>query len=291
MDKVFQCVLVMAMVLYTAVANSDDTLLPPEHQPQPKRQSQRQPQRIVSLNLCIDALLLKLVDRPRIDSLTYLSGNPQFSPFAAQTKGIYLNRGLAEDIVPRNPDLILAGDFGAVDAVTLLVQLGFRVERLPLPRTISDITAHIRHMGLLVGSEPAAEQMVKNIEQQLLLTESLQQHKKVVTAFWYSSNGVVVGADTLENELMQRAGLHNLALDKNISGFGHVDIEELLLAQPQVIIVESADTHSFSLAQEYVHHPALRASHTRIIQLPATLSVCSAPVVADVIKALREQIN
>lgn len=250
------------------------------------------PQKIASLNLCMDALLLKLVERPRIDSLTYLSGNPQFSPFAAHAHGIYLNRGLAEDLVPRNPDLILAGDFGAADAVTLLKQLGFRVERIPLPKTISDITAHIEYFGALVGSVAAAKKMVMGIEQQLqLMDSSLVKRGKPVTAFWYSSNGVVVGEGTLENELMQKAGLHNLALDKKISGFSHIDIEDLILSQPQVIIVESADTKSFSLAQEYLHHPVLRARNTKIIQLPATLSVCSAPVVADVIKELREQIN
>jgi len=248
------------------------------------------PQKIASLNLCLDALLLKLVERNRIDSLTYLSANPQFSPFADQVKGIYLNNGLAEDLVPRNPDLILAGDFGAGEAVTLLKQLGFRVERLPLPRSMSDLGIHIRRFGKIVGSEVAAETMANNIEQQLiLLDERRKQHPQTLTAFWYSSNGVVVGGDTMENELMQRAGFHNLALDKHLSGFAQLDLEELILAQPQVIIVESADTDAFSLASEYLQHPVLRKNNTRIITLPATLSVCSAPVVADVIKTLSMQ--
>jgi len=248
------------------------------------------PQKIASLNLCLDALLLKLVERQRIDSLTYLSANPQFSPFASQVKDIYLNHGLAEDLVARNPDLILAGDFGAGEAVSLLTQLGFRVERLPLPRTVSDISKHIRNFGKLVGSEVAAEKMAVHIEQQLLLLDQQrQQHPQELTAFWYSSNGVVVGGDTLENELMQRAGFHNLALDKHLMGFAQLDLEELILAKPQVIIIESADSKAFSLAGEYLHHPALQKNNTRILSLPATLSVCSAPVVADVIQALSLQ--
>ena len=244
------------------------------------------PQKIASLNLCLDALLVKLVERERINSLTYLSGNPQFSPFSNQVKGIYLHKGLAEDLVSRNPDLILAGDFGAVDAITLLTQLGFRVERLPLPRTIDDIGIHIRQFGQLVGSETAAEKMVKNIQEKLVHLDERKKQSQPTTAFWYSSNGVVVGADTLENELMQRAGFYNLALDKKISGFAHIDLEELILAKPQVIIVESTDSASFSLASEYLEHPALRKQNARIITLPATLSVCSAPVVADVIETL-----
>ena len=249
------------------------------------------PQKIVSINLCLDGLLLTLVERSRVDSLYYLSANPQFSPFASQTAGIFLNRGLAEDIVPRNPDLIVAGEFSAIDLVALLKQLKFRVEVLALPRSIAEITAHIRYFGKLVGNEKAAEKMAADIEQQLALLDAKQhaQHKQI-NAFWYSSNGVVVGADTLENELMQHAGLHNLALDKNIVGFSHIDLEELILAKPDVVIVESSDVEAFSLAHEYIKHPALRKNNTRIIVLPSSLSGCSAPVLAGVIKELQTQI-
>ena len=245
------------------------------------------PQRIASLNLCLDALLLKLVEPARINSLTYLSGNPQFSPFAQQAQHYYLNRGLAEDLVPRNPDLVLAGDFGAGDTKVLLSQLGFRVETLSLPRTLADISEHLHRFGKLTGSEIAAEKMVRELEMQLTRLDA--DSSKPIPAFWYASNSYVVGADTLENELMTRAGFHNLALDKHLSGFARLDLEDLILAQPQVIIVEASDVQAFSLAQEYVQHPALRKNNMRIIKLPATLSVCIAPIAAEVIENLIQQ--
>ncbi len=247
------------------------------------------PQRIASLNLCLDALLLKLVEPARINSLTYLSGNPQFSPFAKQAQQFYLNRGLAEDLVPRNPDLVLAGDFGAGDTKVLLTQLGFRVETLSLPRTLADISVHLRRFGELTDSEIAAEKMVRELETQLARLDA--HSSKPIPAFWYASNSYVVGADTLENELMTRAGFHNLALDKHISGFAQLDLEDLILAQPQVIIVEASDVQAFSLAQEYVNHPALRKNNMQIIKLPATLSVCIAPIAVDVIENLIQQKN
>jgi iron complex transport system substrate-binding protein len=247
------------------------------------------PRSIASLNLCLDALLLKLVEPERINSLTYLSANSQFSPFAEQAKKFHLNRGLAEDLVPRNPDLIVAGDFGAADAKTLLSQLGFRVETLSLPQTLEDITQHIRKLGVLTGSQVKAEAMAIQLEKQIARLDAAKQQQKLIPAFWYSSNGVVVGAHTLENELMTRAGFHNLALDKNISGFAQIDLEDLILASPQVIIVEASDVPSFSLAQEYVQHPVLSKNNVKILTLPATLSVCIAPIAADVIENLIEQ--
>jgi iron complex transport system substrate-binding protein len=257
-------------------------------------QADVKPQKIMSLNLCLDALLLKLVERERIDSLTYLSADPQFSAVSAQTGGFFLNHGLAEEVVVRKPDLVLAGDFGAKDMIALLERLHFKVEQLPLPTSITDITAHIRHFGQLVGSQTEAEKMALGIEAQLAILDETQrlaqaQHSKKINAFWYSSNGVVVGSGTLEHELMQRAGFHNLAMDLQLKGFAKVDIEDLLLAKPQVIIMELAEANAFSLALEYTQHPALKKNGIQTISLPATLSVCSAPVAAEVIGELNQK--
>jgi len=244
--------------------------------------------RIVSINLCLDALLIKLVESARVDSLYYLSANPQFSSVAEQAKAYNLNHGLAEDIVPRNPDLILAGEYSSLELRVFLKQLGFRVEVLPLPRGLDDISTHIRRFGVLVDRSAEAEIMARAMEQKLVQLDALQKALSPISGFWYSSNGVVVGAETLENELMTRAGFHNLALDKNIVGFKQIDLEELILAQPKVLIIETSDVQAFSLAQEYIQHPALRSNDVKIIRLPSTLS-CIAPVAVDAIENLIQQ--
>lgn len=251
-------------------------------------QTDTRPQRIVSINLCLDALLLKLVEPARINSLYYLSANPQFSPVAEQAKHFYLNHGLAEDIVPRNPDLIVSGDYTSAELKRLLSQLGLRVENLPLPRSLDDIAGHIRRLGQLTGNRDKAEAMVSEVEQVFANLDALLPGLKPVPAYWYSSNGVVVGADTLENEIMARTGFHNLALDKHISGFKQLDLEELILSGPKVIIVEASDVQAFSLAQEYVQHPALRSNGLKVIRLPTTLS-CIAPVAAEAMADLLRQ--
>lgn len=245
-------------------------------------------QRIVSINLCLDALLIKLVEPSRVDSLYYLSANPQFSSVAEEAKKYNLNHGLAEDVVPRNPDLVLAGTYTSTDLKALLKQLGFRVEVLDLPQSLNDISTHIRRFGALVDRPAQAEAMAQTLEQKLAQLDAVQKKVTPIPGFWYSSNGVVVGGDTLENELMTRAGFHNLALDKNIIGFKQLDLEELILAQPKVLIIEASDVQAFSLAQEYVEHPALRSNHIKIIRLPSTLS-CVAPVAAEAIEDLMRQ--
>lgn len=274
MRRFFPSLLCSALLLFTSLFASAE--------------ADTRAQRIVSINLCLDALLLRLVEPARINSLYYLSGNPQFSSVAEQAKHFYLNRGLAEDIVPRDPDLIVSGDYTSAELKLILSQLGFRVENLPLPRALGDIAGHIRRVGQLTGNSDKAEAMVNEVEQTFARLDAQLANLKPIPAYWYSSNGVVVGADTVENEIMARTGFHNLALDKHISGFKQLDLEELILSGPKVIIVEASDVQAFSLAQEYVQHPALHSNGLRIIRLPTTLS-CIAPVVADAMTNLMQQ--
>lgn len=244
-------------------------------------------QRIASLNLCLDQLLLMWVPRQRIVSVTYLSTDPQLSTVTAQLAGVHINHGLAEELIPLQPDLIIAGEFGAGDAVRLLQHFDFPVERIALPRTLDDIITHIESLGRLVDAQAQAAVMVNEVREQLTALDAQPVDKKT-SAIWYSPNGIVAGRDTLEDELMTRAGFRNLAAEQGIVSFAQMDLEQLVAAQPEVLIVEGGYVQAFSVAREYLEHPAL-ARNSRVIELPAALSVCSAPVVADVLRVLREQ--
>lgn len=254
-------------------------------------QAESPPQRIASLNMCIDQLLFKLVPKARIASVTYLSAHPQLSTISDQLDGLYINHGLAEEIVPLQPDLILAGEFGAGDAITLLQQLGYSVERVAFPRTLDEISTHIKSLGELVGAPQAAAIMVHEIQQQLAELDGRKNElAQPPTAIWYSSDGVVIGDGTLEHELLIRAGYRNLAAEHQHSGFLKMDLEQLLVYAPKIIIVEAGYAQSFSLASEYLQHPALR-ERSRLLELPAALSVCSAPVIAQALRVLKNGIN
>lgn len=251
----------------------------------------QQPQRIASLNMCLDQLLVMLVPKAHIASVTYLSAHPQLSTISDQLDGLNINHGLAEELVPLAPDLILAGEFGAIEAVALLERLGYRVERLTMPYTINDISTHIRTFGELVGAAQAATEMAQAIEEQLAEADAEQADAPHnTTAIWYSSDGVVIGGGTLEHELLIRAGYRNLAAEHNYTGFTKLDLEQLLVLAPQVIVVDVGYAQAFSLADEYLQHPAL-AAKSRILKLPAALSVCSAPVIADALRALKNGVE
>ncbi|HEY8940315.1 MAG TPA: ABC transporter substrate-binding protein [Cellvibrio sp.] len=249
------------------------------------------PQRIASLNICIDQLLWELVPHERLVSISYLTADPIWSPIAQQVRGMPLNHGLAEEIVPLKPEVIFAGEFDAPNAIELLQKLGARVERLPLPRKLDDINEQIFQLANMIGAQSKAQHMVANINTQIAELKAASAGKTPLTAFWYSSNGVVIGAGTLEHEFMQLAGLRNLAAERGMFGFNQLDLELLLSAKPQILIVEEGSDDAFSLAREYLSHPALQHADFKVINLPAGLSGCAASVIGDVASTLKQELT
>ncbi len=252
--------------------------------------AQTAPARIASLNICIDQILWELVPHEKLVSISYLTANPIWSPIAEQVKGMPVNHGLAEEIVPLAPDVIFAGEFDQRSPIELLQKLGKRVERLPLPRTLSDINDQILQLAEMVGERAKAEQMVKTISAQIAELQAAKQGKTPLTAFWYSANGVVIGDGTLEHEFMQLAGLRNLAAERGMFGFNQLDLELLLSAKPQILIVEQGSDDAYSLAREYLSHPALQHADFKVVTLPAGLSGCAATVIGDVATQLKNSL-
>ena len=80
---------------------------------EPSTKSRAAPARIVSLNLCTDELVLQLADRSKISSITWLSKDPISANVVDLAADVPINHGLAEEIIPLNPDLIVAGTFTA----------------------------------------------------------------------------------------------------------------------------------------------------------------------------------
>lgn len=249
------------------------------------------PQRIASLNLCIDQLLWQLVPHERLVSISYLSAEPLWSPIAQQVKGMHLNHGLAEEIMPLRADKILAMPFDSPASVQLLQRLGAPVDMVMLPNNLAEIPQQILQLGNLVGEEKAAQDLIAEITRQLNRFDQLKQQAHARAAFWYSSNGVVIGSGTMEHELMVRAGLRNLAAERGISGFTPLDIELLIAAKPQLLIIEESSSDVYSLAREYLTHPALTHNNIGIIRLPAGLSGCAASTVSQVAEVLQRELD
>lgn len=250
------------------------------------------PRRIASLNLCTDQLLLMLVPRDRIASVSDWAVRPESSYMAAAARGLPLNRGSAEAVLPLHPDLIIAGRFNDPAMLQLLRKLGYRVEVVDVPRNLREARDYILHFGALVGEEAAARALLAHMDTQLRDIAARVAALPRESAAVYAPNGVTVGRGTVLDEILARAGLDNIAAARGLTGYGRLSLEQLLVAQPRLLVLDvTADDDGGSIAHTYLQHPALAAleRRARVVAMPPRLSECVGPMTVAAIQLLVAQ--
>ncbi len=245
------------------------------------------PQRIVSLNLCTDEMLLRLVPSERIASVTWLSRDSDASNVSAIAKTVAINHGSAEEVIPAAPDLVLVGEYTAVAATSLLRRTGFRVESFAIPRDFEGAKDQIRAFGKLTGVQAAADTLIAHIDAGLPAVAAAGTHRP--RALVLNPNGVTVGPNTLADAVMIRAGLDNIAARLPLGGYEQVPLEKLASLDVEVLIVSGATQGAPSLATDVLRHPVLQKLSGRmiVVDLPGRLWGCAGPGLVEATTRLR----
>lgn len=252
--------------------------------------AETRPQRIVSMNLCTDELLMRIVDPSRIASITYLSQQPinaplGLGPIASKLK---VNHGLAEEVLMQEPDLILAGRFAATTAVGLLRKLGYPIIIFDPELTLDDMRTNIRKLGEAVGESARAEQVIADFETRLSeLQAQIPPGEKPVFAD-IGVNNFVAGENTLYTHIVNAGGYRTLGQALGFDGFRNVPLEEVLLIEPALMSTATPWTNPPSMSTLALGHPALRAMVKQIPQvaIPERYTTCGAPSALGAVEIL-----
>lgn len=245
------------------------------------------PERIVSINICGDLLALTLAPRARVASVTFLAADPVWSPIAELARGVPYNHGHAEEVLALNPDLVLAGRYTARATVNLLSRLGYEVLELDVAESLDDAHDQIRAAAAAMGVADAGEDMIALLDTRIEALRANREMRRPL-AVVYSPNGFTLGPRSLSGSLIDIAGFENLAARAGIVRVGQLPMERLLLAEPDVLIVEAEEQHAPSMATRYLAHPALADLRERItvIEIPRPLWSCPGPWLADALDRL-----
>ena len=245
------------------------------------------PARIVSLNMCADELVLRLADPQHIASVTWLSRDPRDSNVAFLAARVPANHGLAEEIIPLKPDLVVAGAHTTRTAVAMVRRVGIPLDELDVPENLEDVRRQIRRVAGLVGEPERGERIIDGMNVALAALPAAPQSGRP-RAIVLNPNGVTVGRGTLVDELMTRAGLVNVAAQIDLGNYGQVPLEVLVANPIDVLILSSSRDGAPSLATEILHHPVLSvlARRTRMVVMPGRLWSCGGPAVVEAIERL-----
>jgi iron complex transport system substrate-binding protein len=240
------------------------------------------PQRVVSINVCTDALLSDLLPRERIVSVTFLGADPRYSPRADALAGIPRNRGGADEVLAMRPDLVVGGRHARMATVSLLRRLGVKVITLELATSLADAREQVLELSRALGVEHRGRTLVARMDARLARARAPPGAPRPLTAL-LRPNGFTVGPDTLAGAVLEHAGFENLAARLGIRSWGFIGLERLLLARPHLVVLETATREPPSQAAALLLHPAFASADSgfRRIALSGVHLGCPGPWIAD----------
>ena len=195
------------------------------------------PQRVISGAVFSDAVLLEVCPPARVLALHSRSKDPRYSPVAEESARFPRHMtGGAEEILALEPDLVIVSSFSRKETLNLLSRQGSAVLRFLGFSSVADIQNNIRALGYVLDLDEATERLVQDM-QASLDDVAKQREKRRVWRVLHYVGGYTSGTGTTFDSLLEYVGAHNVACDLGIRGAQPIQPEQILLMNPDVLIV------------------------------------------------------
>lgn len=194
------------------------------------------PARIVSLNPCIDSVLLRVADRGQVAAISHWSHDTASTSVPVELARQYRSHGgTAEEVIALKPDLVLVTPYTPMATRAMLARLKVPMVSIGVPATIRESLAQVREVADAAGQGPRGKALVAEIEAGLARSRRAGPPRP---ALMRMASGFVPGPGSLSEELMAHAGLQSLARSRGLKGAGVIGLEALALDPPPLLITD-----------------------------------------------------
>lgn len=234
--------------------------------------------RVVSLNPCLDALLVAVADPGQIAALSHYSRDMSSSSVGEAALRFPFTYESAEEVIALSPDLVLASRHSALSTRNALARLGIRVMQFPTPNSIAESLAQMRDVAAALGRVREGRAAVARIEA-ALAAAAPAPGSPTLTALVYQRGGFSSGPGTLVDELLTRTGFENAVARYGVRHTGNVPLERVVAAPPQVLLRGVEHPGQQGWGGRVMSHPALRriGPRMRVATFPERLMYCGGP--------------
>jgi iron complex transport system substrate-binding protein len=234
--------------------------------------------RIVSLNPCLDAVLLAVAAPGQVAALSHYSRQQGASSIGARARQFPFTYESAEEVIALSPDLVLASRHSSLATRNALKRLGVRVEVFSTPDTVAGSLAQVRRIADLAGQPERGRREVARIEA-ALAAAAPPAGARPVRALVFQRNGFSSGPDTLMDELLRRTGFRNAALDYGARRTTDISLDVVVADPPDVLLSGEALAGAPSWGERVMRHPALESlkGRVRVVSFPQHLMFCGGP--------------
>lgn len=251
------------------------------------------PRRVVSLNPCLDVILVKVADAAQVAAISHYSREPSSSSIGPGAAAYPFTYESAEEVLGLRPDLVLMGRHSSPATRAALQRLSVRTELFAVPDTVEESLAQVRQVATAVGRPERGEAVVAEI-QAAIAAATPPPGAPRLTALTYQSGGFATAPGTLMDEMMRRCGLDNAAAKYGLKRTGNIPLELLVADPPDILLAGQSAPGAPTWADRVLNHPALVRSGSRMHRatFPQNLTFCGGPVLirtaAMLAKARRE---
>lgn len=231
--------------------------------------------RVMSTNLCADALVLGLADPAQIVSVSRKSQDPLRSSQAELAQRFPANDGSAEEVIALHPDVVLASRrWQARHQAGLFAAHRIRIVTVPTPRDWNEIFASTREIAAHIGRREAGEALVAATQARLA---GLARPPQRTRALYLRPNGGSAGAGTHVDAVLDAAGLRNHAAESGHRGWGRIALENVVANPPDLFLLSSPVNDGALARSAYARHPLMRAllAQRPVVQLGGNDWGCS----------------
>lgn len=187
---------------------------------------------IISLNPCLDAILVEIAPPEQVLALSHYSRDPGSSSIPARVAARYgVTGGTAEEVIAAKPDLVLASIYLPQPTRSALERAGLRVATFGSPTSIAESAAQVREVARLAGREAAGEALAERIA-----APSARAEPPIGALLWQPGE-IVAGEQTLIAELLREEGFASHAAARGLGQADRVSLEQVLDDPPQVLLL------------------------------------------------------
>jgi iron complex transport system substrate-binding protein len=249
------------------------------------------PQRIVSVTLAADEILIDMVGPDRIAALSLFADRPGWMRADGVSEIDRFVGADPESIVALRPDLCFLADYNRETLRSLLIESGVPVFVFRSHRTFGDIRRNIRLIGRAVGAESDAERLVAAMDAKIAsVAAQLPPRDAWPTAMVYGPGGWAAGTGTTQTELFEAAGLRNAVAEAGIEGSVKLGEERVLGLAPDYFVVATGPAGIAHQKEWLLRNPALKplraVREKRFLELDGALLASASHYVADAVVAL-----
>lgn len=201
----------------------------------------QKPQRIASLILGTDELLLELVDKSRIVGLSGQVGNASSVSLVAKKANDFPKlKNNFEVILKQQPDLIIGSSWIKDELLAQIKDSGIDYYGYKSPNTIDEQIKVIRNFAVLLGEQQKGEVIIANWQKRLAVIKEQAKSIKsdqVVTVLPYNMHGKTNAKGTIVDEIIYLIGAKNAATEAGLEKRAKLSKEKLIEINPDVILV------------------------------------------------------